>query len=179
MKRTLIILIFLALAIGVNAQTRNYDGLGVGPKATRVADSYIRRIIVNTADSTITFRDKNGKTLNIRLNSNGWVDGATLYADLDPDTVHVTAATHTVLATDARKVHVFYNDFTLVTIAAYATQAIPVGTWTTFINIGGKVKFTGTNVHSELDSLTIDNVRGMAQLFKLGQNNNVLSGSLK
>lgn len=175
MKRTLIILIFLALAIGVNAQTNAYDGLHVGAKATKTGDSYIRRIDVNESDSTLKFYDKNGKLLNPVLNANGYLDNADYFVSLRPDTVHVTDPTYTVLATNASKVHVFYNDFTLVTIPAYATQPIPVGTWTTFISKGGKVRFTGTNVHSELDSLTI-NLKGAAQLFKIGQNDNLMIG---
>jgi len=109
--------------------------------------------------------------------SGQYIDLATVFVKLRPDTVHVTTETYTVLATDASKVHVFYNDFTLVTIAAYATQPIPVGTWTTFVSKGGKVRFTGTNVHSELDSLTI-NLKGAAQLFKIGQNDNLIFGGL-
>lgn len=177
MKKTLIILIFLALAIGVNAQSNAYDGMHIGPKATKVADSYIKRVNVDESDSTVYFYDKNGKLLNPKLNANGWIDNATVFAKLVTDTIHVTDPTYTVLATNASKVHVFYNDFTLVTIPAYATQPIPVGTWTTFISMGGKVRFTGVNVHSELDSLTI-NLRGYAQLWKQGQNDNEMSGSL-
>jgi len=109
--------------------------------------------------------------------SGQYIDNATVFIKLQPDTIHVTDPTYTVLAADASKVHVFYNDFTLVTIAAYATQPIPVGTWTTFVSKGGKVRFTGTNVHSELDSLTI-NLKGAAQLFKIGQNDNMIFGGL-
>jgi len=179
MKKILIVVFLIALSISAFGQARARNGISIGDH--KISGTHIKVVDSLTVNNTATPTDYAvviaGDTLNPVYSTTGQGNLFDYAVKLVPDTVHVTDPTYTVLATNASKVHVFYNDFTLVTIAAYATQPIPVGTWTTFISMGGKVRFTGTNVHSELDSLTI-NLRGYAQLWKQGQNDNEMSGSL-
>lgn len=184
MKKTLIILIFLALAIGVNAQANAYDGLHVGAKATKTGDSYIRRIDVNESDSTLKFYDKNGKLLNPVLNANGYLDNADYFVKLLQDTVSFTAETKTLALTDAGKIVYCSNaDFQEITIPANNTVAFPVGTIITFINNGpGIVRLTpaATVVRkSVLDSTTMNTVNQTYQIIKRATNKWYFIGDFK
>lgn len=180
MKRTLIFLIFLALAIGVNAQTNAYDGMHIGAKATKTADSYIRRVNVNEADSTIEFYDKNGKLLNPKLNSNGWIDNADYFVSLNQDTVAVTSATATMAVTWKGKVIALTN-------ATYQEITIPASTMSsrdvvTFIKYGaGPVRVNcAANVFritpAGTDSCTMNTINQTYQIYFRTANKAVFIG---
>ena len=192
MKRIILIFALAGFALGVYGQaeyTKSTNTFSIGKSTgTPLVDSKLRLNGATSGYQLLKPQPIAGSyslflpkvTANDTLISKGTaLDGDDYYVQLLPDTTHVTAATYTVLSTDAGKVVVFENDFTLVTIDTYANQSIPVGSFTTFLNAGGVVKFTGTGIHSELDSVSIDFIYGWAQLWKRGQNNNVLFGSLR
>lgn len=190
MKRLIIFVIGIMIVGALNAQSKNdyqyvhnlYGGLTLGGTwntnpALRTPNTVK---LTNWTLSGTQISLFNGATqYGIAVPAADQIDLNAVYVKLTPDTTHVTDDTYTVQSTDAGKVVVFENNFTLVTIDTYANEAIPVNSFVTFVNIGGVVKFTGTNVNAELDSLCIDNPFGLAQLWKRGQNNNVLFGSLK
>lgn len=184
MKKTLIILIFLALAIGVNAQGGNYDGIHVGPKATRVADSYIRRVNVNEADSTIEFYDKNGKLLNPKLNANGYIDNADYFVKLLVDTLYDATTVDTLGLTDAGRLCRYNNAAqTKVYVPTNATVPFPIGTQIHIkmdgTGIVGILGCAGVVLQSELDSAYINNRHGWATIIKRATNKWDRLGSLK
>lgn len=182
MKRIIVLMFCVFLALAVKAQTYMPNGMVVGTnKAANITNqTNVKKII--TVDGFAWVVNSAGDTLSVGTAIGDQVDASTIYSKLLPDTVAVKTSNFTLALTDASKLIVGTKATSLIiTIPTNAAVAIPVGTTINFVQGGAGIlvfKEGSANLYSKKDSIATGGIWSWAALYKRGTNNWILYGDI-
>ena len=181
MKRIIVLLFCVFLAIAVKAQTYAPNGLVVGKKnaASITNETTIKKFV--TVDGMMWAIKSNGDTTSVGTAIGDQVNANLLYNKLLPDSVQKTANFTLSLTEANRDVYCVTDVCNVITIPANGTVAFPIGTTINFFGEAGILVFkaaANVHLHSDKDSIATSRIHQVVSLKKRGLNYWILYGNL-
>jgi len=181
MKKIIVLMFCVFMAIAVKAQTYMPNGAVIGTKnaAAITNQTNIKKIITVGGKAWVV--NSAGDTLTVGTAIGDVIDASTIYNKLLPDSVQKTANFTLSLTEANRDVYCVTDVCNVITIPANGTVAFPIGTTINFFGEAGILVFkaaANVHLHSDKDSIATSRIHQVVSLKKRGLNYWILYGNL-